>query len=81
MKTFTTKTRSARSLGFTALGVFFLCLPGCESEEQTRSTRPEFDGQKAYAEVEALIQFSPRDAGKLRCRFALSSGGGGNAGG
>lgn len=43
-----------------ALGVFFLA--GCGSE-QSISDLPEFDGHKAFAEVEALVQFSPRDAG------------------
>jgi glutaminyl-peptide cyclotransferase len=35
---------------------------GCRPE-QLASDFPEFDGQKAFAEVEALVQFSPRDAG------------------
>jgi glutaminyl-peptide cyclotransferase len=44
-----------------ALGVFFL-LAGCETEQHA-SDLPDFDGQRAFAEVEALGQFSPRDAG------------------
>ncbi len=35
---------------------------GCK-EETSSFSLPEFDGRKAYAEVEALVQFSPRDAG------------------
>lgn len=39
-----------------------LGLSGCDTET-TSTELPAFDGQKAYAEVEALVQFSPRDAG------------------
>ncbi|WP_168442181.1 M28 family metallopeptidase [Pontiella desulfatans] len=37
-------------------------LLGC-TPDQERVEWPAFDGQRAYAEVEALVQFSPRDAG------------------
>ncbi len=55
------KTRRARSIGFGVLGVFLLTC-GC-SRERKLSEQPAFDGQKAFAEVEALVEFSPRDAG------------------
>lgn len=38
-----------------------LSMLGCQPEENTQL--PPFDGQRAYAEVEALVRFSPRDAG------------------
>ncbi|MDZ8120478.1 M28 family metallopeptidase [Pontiella agarivorans] len=38
-------------------------LSGCDTEKTSAADLPAFDGQKAYAEVEALVQFSPRDAG------------------
>lgn len=34
---------------------------GCQPEQA--GDLPDFDGQRAFAEVEALVQFSPRDAG------------------
>ena len=41
--------------------VALLPLLGCQQEEETRI--PAFDGNRAFKEVEALVQFSPRDAG------------------
>ncbi|QBG47038.1 M28 family peptidase [Verrucomicrobia bacterium S94] len=37
-------------------------LSGCGAEKSSLDL-PAFDGQKAYAEVEQLVQYSPRDAG------------------
>jgi Zn-dependent M28 family amino/carboxypeptidase len=38
-----------------------VCNSGCN--EDPKNGLPPFDGQRAYAEVEALVEFSPRDAG------------------
>ncbi len=50
-----------------ALWAFFafvvLVAQGCRKEEPKAPELPAFDGQRAYAEVEALVQISPRDAG------------------
>lgn len=40
---------------------FIFPLLGCHPKQRTELA--PFDGQRAYAEVEALVQFSPRDAG------------------
>ncbi|MDF7808143.1 M28 family metallopeptidase [Pontiellaceae bacterium B12219] len=47
-----------------ALGLSALLFPvvGCR-QQKTASGLPPFNGQQAFAEVEALVQFSPRDAG------------------
>jgi Zn-dependent M28 family amino/carboxypeptidase len=47
---------------FCFLAVVASVLTGCKPDEQLGEL-PAFDGQRAYAEVEALVQFSPRDAG------------------
>lgn len=46
-----------------AFAVIASLLPGCQPEETGFADLPDFDGQRAYAEVEALVQYSPRDAG------------------
>lgn len=38
-----------------------LTMPGCQPKQIDE--RPPFDGQRAFAEVAALVAFSPRDAG------------------
>ncbi len=43
-----------------AVAVASTALFGCRPEPEQRSA---FDGQRAFAEVEALVKFSPRDAG------------------
>jgi len=50
-----------------ALSAFVLCV-GCKNEPSIEI--PTFDGQRAFAEVEALVQFSPRDAGTENGRKA-----------
>jgi hypothetical protein len=56
--------KAQRSRSFIALGLcaFLFPMVGCQ-QEPAASSFPAFDGQKAFAEVEALVQFSPRDAG------------------
>jgi len=49
------------SLQKTLLLAGLLPLLGCQPEENIEL--PPFDGDRAFAEVEALVQFSPRDAG------------------
>ena len=51
------------SLRLCAFAVVAVLLSGCEPEETASVELPAFDGQRAYAEVEALVQFSPRDVG------------------
>ncbi|WP_372797917.1 M28 family metallopeptidase [Pontiella sp.] len=62
LNAFSWKTPGSRNCGLMALGVLLAVLPGCGSVEQANGLT-EFDGARAYAEVEALVQFSPRDAG------------------
>lgn len=51
------------ALRLCAFAVVTVLLSGCDPEERASIDLPVFDGQRAYAEVEALVQFSPRDAG------------------
>jgi hypothetical protein len=44
-----------------------LVLVGCRNDSSSFGT---FDGQRAFAEVEALVQISPRDAGTPNGRKA-----------
>ena len=45
-------------------------LVGCQPEESTEL--PPFDGERAFAEVAALVEFSPRDAGTPEGRKAAN---------
>ncbi len=45
----------------TLLAVSVLVLSGCTPDENARLE--PFDGERAYSEVEALVQYTPRDAG------------------
>ncbi|MDF7799153.1 M28 family metallopeptidase [Pontiellaceae bacterium B1224] len=58
------KPKTQRTQCIIALGLCVSILPmvGCQ-QEKTASNLPAFDGQKAFTEVEALVQFTPRDAG------------------
>jgi Zn-dependent M28 family amino/carboxypeptidase len=58
----TSKGQRTRSLIVMGLCAFLLPMVGCQREDAASSLQA-FDGQKAFAEVEALVQFSPRDAG------------------
>ena len=49
--------RSSRLCAFAAIASVLL---GCQPEQ---ADLPSFDGQRAFREVEALVQISPRDAG------------------
>lgn len=50
------------SLRLCAFAVISFMLSGCQPEEASAPLLA-FDGQRAFAEVEALVAFSPRDAG------------------
>ena len=50
-----------RNFASAGLCVFLFPMLGCQPEPI--GELPEFDGQRAFAEVEALLQFTPRDAG------------------
>ena len=57
----TTKAQRTRSIIALGLCAFLFPMVGCQDEQVKEFS--EFDGQRAFAEVEALIQYSPRDAG------------------
>ena len=57
----TTKAQRTRSVLALGLCAFLFPMVGCLKEQAKEL--PEFDGQRAFAEVEALVQYSPRDAG------------------
>ena len=56
-------------LTLSTLFVILLLTAGCRPEKKYHSM-PEFDGERAFAEVEALVAFSPRDAGTPEGRKA-----------
>jgi len=64
-KTLRNKVRKSSCLCVFAL--LSLILQGCQPE---RADLTAFDGHRAFAEVEALVQFSPRDAGTPNGRKA-----------
>ena len=61
-----TKKRRSQSLALLSLCVFALCA-GCKQEALVL---PPFDGARAFEEVAALVEISPRDAGTPAARQA-----------
>ena len=56
-----TKAQRTRSIIALGLCAFLFPMVGCKDEQKKEF--PQFNGQRAFAEVEAIIQYSPRDAG------------------